>query len=408
MELSIADEGLQEANDPETRAMLLNRVKALGADRIRVTIQFDAIDPCLGEEEVNSKLYHYDELIKQAAEMGVKTEMSFTGVNANWGKPACRDVPNGQDPDPKEIAETLRVLIPHYAELGVDRFTPWNEPNNPMFLCGVSGGEAGCKNWSQPALAKKYGEIYLAVQDVFEELKKEGHIGKHVQLQIGELSPRHDIPTFLEHLFDEHSHFVADGFTVHPYQLCTPPDSTSGATSAVPKDASPGCFGTKGSAAVPNGVGFGVGFGQMWQERLAELHESGRLQTSAGKQVPLYYNEFGYMTNWDTIPETNAEYESFQQVPEDTRARWTQEALDKARKDGAFNMLIYQFMPGGAIDGFDSSILEADCTPTPTFLAIREWAQKNGYKVGPLPTDSCPGGLPQDPLPPAPEGYKVL
>lgn len=168
-------------------------------------------------------------------------------------------------------------------------------------------------------------------------------------------------------------------------QYCTPPTS-------------------KGAHYAPNstcdhvaGKGAGIAWSKNIASKLKSLHKKGRLRTAHGGSVPLYLTEFGYFRT-----EENA-------IPEAYRAKWLPEAMDVALKSGAKSMNVYQVrsrlfyavvysngstvLPrtSGAmgyrvlIETVESPrsnfprILNADGSPTPTYLSLQNWARKRGY-----------------------------
>jgi hypothetical protein len=111
----------------------------------------------------------------------------------------------------------------------------------------------------------------------------------------------------------------------------------------------------------------GIGYAKDVQKQLKKWAKSGRLTTPKGKPVPMYLTEFGY--------HRKAPYG----IPEKYRAKWYPKAMEWARKSGARGMVLYQFYPQA--QAWDTSVLEANGAPTPSYLKLWKWAQSRGYKV---------------------------
>jgi len=110
----------------------------------------------------------------------------------------------------------------------------------------------------------------------------------------------------------------------------------------------------------------GIAWAPRYQAQLAKLAASRALLTPKGKQVPLFFTEFGYHKTG-----ANA-------LPENIRAKWYPKAMEVARRSGARQMSIYQLYPGLA-GAWDTSLLNAKGESLPSYIALQGWAKKQGY-----------------------------
>jgi hypothetical protein len=175
---------------------------------------------------------------------------------------------------------------------------------------------------------------------------------------MGELSPVKSSEQFMNYIFHEGAHYKADGFAVHPYQYCTPPDNHS-------KNY------VKGTQCTwPSGFGYGIAWSPTWQDRLKHLHEKGRLSAPKGGAVPLYLTEFGYHRDGKAA------------LPETARSKWYPRAMSEAKKSGAKAMNIYQIYAGNGTPGvWDTGLIAPGDVPLASFTALQNWSKANGYPV---------------------------
>jgi hypothetical protein len=191
--------------------------------------------------------------------------------------------------------------------------------------------------------------LYKSGYNIIRSLQKQKKIGP-VKIWIGEYAGFGGIGFTARML--KKSKLKADGFSWHPYQYCNPP-SVKGKGKFI-----------KGYCKRAMG---GMGYVKDAQKALAKWAKSGRLTTPGGKKVPMYLTEFGYHRKAPSG------------IPEKYRAKWYPQALERSRKAGVKGFVLYQFYPQA--QAWDTSILQADGTPTPSFRRLHAWAKSRGYKV---------------------------
>jgi hypothetical protein len=290
--------------------------------------------------------------MKEATANGLKVQITLTGVAANWGN-AC-----GKSTGSNPSVEYWKTFVAKYVQFfyarGARRFSLWNEPNLPSFLCAgntVTGKDVDHSKCStSPAKnAALYYRLYSSGYKVIRTMQKQGVIGRDAKIWIGEYAGAGGV-SFTSRMLKKYK-IKADGFSWHPYQYCTPPT-------------------TKGKSFVKGlcrrAMG-GIGYVRDVKRQLTKWAKAGRLTTPKGKPVPMYLTEFGYHRK------------GAYGIPEKYRASWYPKALEFARKAGVKGFVLYQFYPQA--QAWDTSVLEANGKPTPSFLKLWKWAQKRKYKV---------------------------
>jgi len=298
--------------------------------------------------------------------------MVLTGVAANWGVPrGCTGpfLPTGVKPDLKNWATFVKNIVIFFSAKGLDvrRFSLWNEPNHPSFLCNgnVVPPKDGNIDHSKCDAPKKTSvsllvNLYKTGYSVIQKLKANGTISKNVKVFLGELAGA-DIP-FIDAVF-KNNKLKADGFSFHPYQYCTPPE-----VKTVPKNA-PCKRAMKGISYIPD-----------VQTRLDSLHKSGHLTTPSGKRVPLYLTEFGYFQKCSKANVAAKLGMCVFGISANLRAQWYPRALQFAAKHNVQGFVLYQFQKSK--DGsWNTALLDKDNKSTPAYCATYAWAKHHKYPV---------------------------
>jgi len=354
MELCIEDDACFMQDDQNKRNICWTRAAQLGATHIRVVVYLHYLNAC----NPSYTLYQtrYGTVVTEAISHGLNVQMVITGAAAGWGKPCAGQPPSGINPDPTAVAAFVNQWVQTYDQMGVRRFTIWNEPNYPAFLCagsvtqkgGVDSAKCTASKKSSAALLRK---IYTASYNTIQLLKTQGKVHQETQVFIGDTAGV-DVK-FMSYLFAGKK-LVADGFGVHPYEYCQNPTT--------------GKMYTGKGACKDKRKMTGITYVARVQAKLAALYKSKKFTTPTGGQVPMWLTEFGY---WRTTTVG---------LGENVRAQFYPKALDMALKSGAGGMNLYQLWqspPGN----WDTSILNINGTALPSFYAIRKWAKKNGYNV---------------------------
>jgi hypothetical protein len=303
-------------------------------------------------------------MVAEAKSHGMKVQITFCGVAASWGRAwdcPANIRPTGENPSIAHYKKFVSTYVKHFSKLGVRRFSSWNEPNHPAFLCAGKVVEKGgvddtvCKD-NKTKRTLLYGKFHRAAWAVIQRLKKAKKISKKVQLWYGEFSGN---GMKQSELIFKRGKIYADAYAFHPYQYCNPPNGMK-------KSFAPGskCH------AMTDG---GIASAKRTQAFIAKWAKKGRFVNAKGKKPPLFLTEFGYHRNGEHA------------LPESYRAKWYAMAMTVAKNSGARGMVLYQMFhnsgPGSSPSLWDTGIVSPSGAPTPVTNALRNWAKKNGYKV---------------------------
>jgi hypothetical protein len=301
------------------------------------------------------QLNRYILLVKAARARQLKVQFTITGVAASWGTPrmdgaACAR-PTGVNPLPKDLAKFIGRVVPVLVAHGARRFSIWNEPNNPSYLCANSKANNNtnkCIGSTLASQSKLYRRLYIAAWNKFEQLKKLGQIPQATQILIGEINGARDGEKFMKSLVRGNRPLVAHGFAVHPYQYCTSPASRK--------------MNFRVGTCKRKMLG-GIAWTPRYQRILKSFARTKALLTPKGFVVPLFLTEFGYQKSGPNA------------IPEAIRARWYPKAMEVARRSGARQMSIFQVFQsiGGS---WDTSLLNGRAEPLPSYIALQGWAKK--------------------------------
>jgi colicin import membrane protein len=363
MEIAVQDEFAFTYDDANVRNIAWGQAKAIGATVLRKMLSLHLLHSCRGQEAKN-ELGRLDRMVTEARSHGMTVQLTICGVAAEWGLPrgcAAKFKPTGEKPSIANYKKTVRSLVTHFAQRGVIRFSSWNEPNHPTFLCNgksVSKGgvdETVCKDDRNKRFLL-YGNLHRAAWSVVKKLKKAKKISKNVQLWYGEWSGNGMIAS--EVIFKS-GKIYADAYAFHPYQYCNPPNGFK-------KSFAPGSTCRKTTTG-------GIASTKKTQAFIAHWAKKGRFVTAKGKRPPLFLTEFGYHRNGE------------HSIPENYRAKWYPMAMTVAKKAGARGMNVYQMFhntgPGSDPKVWDTGIIPTNGAATPVSNALRNWAIKNKYKV---------------------------
>ena len=249
-------------------ARTMDRMKALGADRLRITVLWSAIAPApnalerpAGFDAADPGAYpsgawdHYDTVVQLAAERGLGVNFNLTVPGPVWAMSSSprADIANRYEPNLTEFGDFVRAVGRRYPQVGY--WTLQNEPNQPGWLDPQWVRSRGRWVESSPSLYREMADA------AWSALRDTGHGGDTIL--IGETAPkgvsvrgttRAIAPgRFIKRLFclDDHlqllrgaratergcpassspsefraAHpalFAATGFAHHPYELIFPP-----------------------------------------------------------------------------------------------------------------------------------------------------------------------------------------
>jgi hypothetical protein len=351
MELAVVEGAISDApaGDPR-RNWAFDRAKELGVTHIKGYV--------IWEKNVNdfSPLFQrWDSTINEARRRGFAVQLSLNGIAS---KEYGGENRTGIDPDPREYGKFVTACAKHFKGR-VHRYSIWNEPNHPVFLMPKPDGGTNAVDEDQlapkeekerwrnkilPQIAQRYRELYEAG---YRAIKT---VDPTAQVLFGELSASHDPLLFIDAVVPKGTRLVADGFAHHPYQFAVAPD------------------------AVTYGSNIGISKLKPLQTKLASLAKEGRLTTPKGGELPLYLTEFGYQRKEGRTFKSPAT-----QMDEATRALWLPKAFEVARQAGARQMLYFMLLPPAPDYPWDTSLLDTNGHPLPSYIALKNWAAAHGY-----------------------------
>jgi hypothetical protein len=132
---------------PDEVAQTMDRMKALGADRLRITVLWSAIAPDIGSKQrpagfdaADPGAYpsgvwdHYDTVVRLAAERGLAINFNLTVPGPLWatGASSRADIENRYAPSASEFGDFVRAVGRRFPQ--VTYWSLLNEPNQPGWL----------------------------------------------------------------------------------------------------------------------------------------------------------------------------------------------------------------------------------------------------------------------------------
>lgn len=338
---------------PERIGATLDDLAALGVDWVRITAQWNAIQPAA---DVAPDWAALDQAVRMVGERGMEVSLDIA-----FGPPEWADV----ETDFAAYAEAVARRYPQAVA-----FTVWNEPNHPVFLdpqwqrSGGGGWAPAAPHLYRGMLEAAVPRIRAAAPEALVLIGATSSLGNETGTRVDDrMSPL----TFVRELacVDAELEPLArpecrgfeplpgDGFSHHPY---------SGELAPWASD-----------AADPGSVRL-ADLGRL-RDLLDRLHADGRLE----EDLPLYLTEYGYQTNppdptWDVTP---AE-----------QARWLAEAEEIARAEPSVRSVAhFLYRDLGRRDGtrnpwgdFQTGLLYESGEPKPArdALALPLVAQRAG------------------------------
>jgi hypothetical protein len=347
------DDRLLLYSSTPTVVRTLDTLRALGVDRLRVTVLWSALAPASGSriapagfDGTNPAAYPsgvwapYDRLLLLARARGLGVDFDLTAPGPLWamrpGAPIAREA-NHFEPSAAAFERFVIAIgrrysgryVPPRAQAPlsrVDYWSVWNEPNQPGWLAPQTAGlgpragpglRAGLGPRAGPGLRAGLGpravlesaRLYRGYVDgAFAALRRTGH-GRDTFL-IGELAPEGDerrgaslpVPPirFLRALY-------CTGSSYRPLigAAATALGCPAGGPSPAFVAAHPGLFAATGFAHHPYSF-FLAPQAPMPDVNFAPLSELGRLEHgldaifsaySVSRRLPIYLTEYGYETN---------------------------------------------------------------------------------------------------------------
>jgi hypothetical protein len=273
---------------PDAAARTMDRLKALGADRLRITVLWSAIAPAIGSrtkpagfDGSDPAAYpsgvwdNYDTVVRLAAERGLGVNFNVTVPGPLWAMGASprADIANRYRPNAAEFGDFVRALGRRYRQ--VTYWSIQNEPNQPGWLDPQWVRRR--RRWVEASPA-----IYRGMVDAaWRALQDTGHADDTIL--IGETAPKG---------------VSARGTT----RAMAPGRFIRGlypSRSAAFRAAHPGLFRSTGYAHHPYELIFAPNHDPAHRDwfTIANLGRLESLLKRARGRTPLYLTEFGYQTD---------------------------------------------------------------------------------------------------------------
>jgi hypothetical protein len=294
---------------PDAAARTMDRLKALGADRLRITVLWSAIAPDIGSERkpagfdgADPGAYpsgvwnNYDTVVRLAAERGLGVNFNLTVPGPLWATGASPrpDIANRYAPDPGEFGDFVRAVGRRYPQVGY--WTIQNEPNQPGWLDPQWVRNRG--HWVEASPSLYRGLVDAA----WRALQDTGH-GRDTIL-IGETAPKGvsvrgttralSPGRFIKRLYcrDDHLRLLHGA-------AATARGCPASATRAAFRAAHPGLFASTGYAHHPYELIFAPNRRPAHSDwyTIANLQRLSSLLRRVRGRTPLYLTEFGYQTD---------------------------------------------------------------------------------------------------------------
>ena len=353
MEFAVAEGAFSLPAGHPRRKWAFDRAKELGVTHIKGFVIWEKTPN--GVYDDSCPLFQqWDSTIDEARQRGFEVELSLNGIAS---KLYGGDNRTGIDPDPRDYEKFVAACAKHFKGR-VHRYSVWNEPNYSVFLMPKTEGtnvvgdltpKEEKERWQSEILPKnavRYRELYNVAYRAIKGADPTA------QVLIGELSASQDPVRYLDLVAPKGTCLVADGFAHHPYQFAVAPDAPGN----------------------PHSTRIGISNLEQIKTQLARLAKEGRLTTAEGGQLPLYLTEFGYQRK-----EGRTYSSPSTQIDEAQRALWLPKAYEVARQTGARQMLYFMLLPPAPDYPWDTSILDVNGNPLPSFFALKSWATAHGY-----------------------------
>ncbi len=303
------------------RAQRLDQVRALGVDRIRVTIlwraiapdptsrtppaNFDAADP---DSYPRGTWNAYDELVQQAYARGLKVNFNLTGPSPTWANavPPRPDIADDYEPSPARFAEFVTAVGKRYSgatQPRVDYWSIWNEPNHSGWLTPTWQKSGG-------VFYERSAALYRSLLDAgFAALAATGHTTKTDTILFGDTAPSgsdtsRNVKRFMTPLRFIRALYCLDG-KLHRLRGKAAKRLSCESSPRAFVAAHPALFSATGYAHHPYELLFGPAHKPPNRNyatigvlpRLTRTLDTAVRRYGGHRRFPIYLTEFGYQTN---------------------------------------------------------------------------------------------------------------
>lgn len=337
-ESTFQDDNRLVYDTPENVAATMDELKALGVDRLRLSVfwkvvapeplsrekpAFDAADP---QAYPPGSWDRYDTLVRLAAAKGLGVNFNITDPAPLWatGRPERQDIAETFEPDPKEFGLFVRAVGTRYSGTyadprrpgegslpRVDYWTIWNEPNQAGWLTPQWVSDPRDPTGVVEASPRLYRDL---VDGAYDALVATGH--RDDTIVVGETAPKGLNVTgttrsmkpgrFIRRLYCLDDQLVPLQGTAAQVRGCPPGEDAR--TRFVTEH--PGLFRTSGYAHHPYELTFAptrvptdpdfftIANLDALKRLLSGVYAAYAQPVPGGTgDVPLYLTEFGYQTN---------------------------------------------------------------------------------------------------------------
>ncbi|HEX8645513.1 MAG TPA: cellulase family glycosylhydrolase [Thermoleophilaceae bacterium] len=341
MELALQDDGAFVTQEyPKVKhAKAFPLIKDLNVTWLRVNIGWAGV---IGSKAAKARtkpsnvqydFTSYDTLINAAQANGVNLEVGLTGSAPAWATADKKVGPN--KPNAKLFREFVQEAVDHLGP-HVDRWSIWNEPNHIGWISPLK---------SQASI---YRSLYTTGYSVIKAADPTDEV------LIGETAPyasRKGVATppleFLRNLTKSGT-LRADGYAHHPYD-----------------------FTHKPTYKYPGKDNVTLSGLSKLTKALDALTKKKKLTTPEGGKLDLYLTEFGYLRSGK------------QKQSESNRAKYIRQGYDMALKNPRVRQMLHFLLvqPASKYRFFDTSLVSQSGGRTPTYNALRDWAEDNLSRI---------------------------
>ena len=342
LELGVQDDAVLLHRHYSDALMALDRSAAMGADRVRVNVEWADTMPVRQAKAkkmpavIAWDLEPLERLYADATARGLELQVTLTGPAPRW---ATANRKRGTfKPSPKQFGRFVSVVVTRFAGR-IDRWSMWNEPNWHSRLKPARSAAA-----------------------VYRGLYRAGHLAAKradpaAQVLFGELMPgansARSTPAlrFLRAVTCVDRSYratrscpalQADGFALHPYNFARRPRDARNRNADIVE----------------------MGSLSRLTTALDRLAARGRLRTPSGAKMPVYLTEFGFFTSGPVA------------VSAKRHASWMTEAWKIALR----NPRVRQLLQYGLVDpprgvSWRTAVMKRDGTPRRVYYALQKLAR---------------------------------
>lgn len=343
LELGVQDDAVLLTRAYSDQLTALDRAADMGADRVRVNLQWAYTMPEAQREAsaeplvVDWQFGELEQLYEAATARGLRLQVTLTGPAPAWA--TARGKVGATSPHIDDFREFATAAATRFAGR-VDRWSTWNEPNWHSRLhparkaarryAALHRAAYGAIKAADPAAAVLIGELMPGAN----RSKSTQALKFLRRMACATRSYRRARPC---------APLYADGFALHPYNFARRPRDARARDKDIVE----------------------MGSLSRLTSALDRLARAGLLRTESGVRMPVYLTEFGYFTSGPV------------RVKPKRHAAWMREAWRIADR----NPRVEQLLQYGLIDPWPAqvtwrtAVMKRDGTPRPAYYALQALAR---------------------------------